>query len=111
GRGGQEKAGGKMTSAAIETPIPATAEPELGEWRCPNGHNSAIRPRLPEVMFHACGHYHPRSLRGMSSVSLVVFGTNRSVSTGTHIAWIASCTPPSTTADTAERRWSLRGRL
>jgi hypothetical protein len=34
-------------------------DPELGEWRCPNGHNSAIRPRLPEVMFHACGHYRP----------------------------------------------------
>lgn len=34
-------------------------DPEPGEWRCPNGHNSAIRPRLPEVMFHACGHYRP----------------------------------------------------
>lgn len=34
-------------------------DPELGEWRCPNGHNSAIRPRLPELMFHACSHYHP----------------------------------------------------
>ena len=48
-----------MKPGTIETTIPATAEPELGEWRCPNGHNSALRPRLPEVMFHACGHYRP----------------------------------------------------
>jgi len=41
----------------IETTVPATVDPELGERRCPNGHNSALRPRLPEVMFHACGHY------------------------------------------------------
>src|SRR5258708_4744187 len=37
----------------------ATADPEPWELRCPNGHDSAIRPRLPEVMFHACGHYRP----------------------------------------------------
>ena len=48
-----------MKSETIETTIPATVDPELGERRCPNGHNSAIRPRLPEVMFHACGHYRP----------------------------------------------------
>lgn len=35
------------------------AEPELGEWRCPNGHDSSIPPQLPEVMFEACGHYRP----------------------------------------------------
>lgn len=48
-----------MKARTIEATIPATTEPELGEWRCPNGHDSAIRPRLPELMFHACGHYHP----------------------------------------------------
>jgi hypothetical protein len=46
-----------MTSAAIETPIPATAEPELGEWRRPNGHDSAIPPKCPALMFVSCGHY------------------------------------------------------
>jgi hypothetical protein len=30
---------------------------ELGEWRCPNGHDSSIPPKLPELMFRACGHY------------------------------------------------------
>lgn len=35
----------------------ATAEPELGEWQCPNGHDSAIPPQLPELMFRACSHY------------------------------------------------------
>jgi hypothetical protein len=48
-----------MKARTIEATIPAAAEPELGECRCPNGHNSAIRPTLPELMFHACGHYHP----------------------------------------------------
>ena len=46
-----------MKSAAIETTIPATAEPELGECRCPNGHDSSIPPKLPALMFRACGHY------------------------------------------------------
>jgi len=46
-----------MKSGTIETPTPATAEPELGEWRCPNGHDSSIPPQLPELMFRACGHY------------------------------------------------------
>jgi hypothetical protein len=48
-----------VNSGIMEKTISATADPELGEWRCPNGHNSAIRPRLPEVMFHACAHYRP----------------------------------------------------
>jgi hypothetical protein len=32
-------------------------DPELEEWRCPNGHDSSIPPKLPELMFLACGHY------------------------------------------------------
>ena len=32
-------------------------DPELGEWRCPNGHDSSIPPILPELMFRACTHY------------------------------------------------------
>ena len=32
-------------------------DPELGEWRCPNGHESSLPPKLPELMYWACGHY------------------------------------------------------
>jgi hypothetical protein len=39
------------------TTAPLIAEPELGELRCPNGHNSAIPPSCPVLMFVACGHY------------------------------------------------------
>jgi hypothetical protein len=42
---------------AIATVIPEIAEPELGEPRCPNGHDSAISPRCPALMFVACHHY------------------------------------------------------
>ena len=48
-----------MKSGTIETTVPATAEPEQGEWRCPNGHDSSLPPRLPELIFEACGHYRP----------------------------------------------------
>jgi hypothetical protein len=46
-------------SGTIETAAPATADPELGEWRCPNGHDSSIPTRLPELIFEACRHYRP----------------------------------------------------
>jgi hypothetical protein len=46
-----------MKSGVIETVIPATAERELGEWRCPNGHDSAIPSRCPALIFVACRHY------------------------------------------------------
>ena len=46
-----------MKSGTIETTVPETAEPELGELRCPNGHDSAIPPRCPALMFVACHHY------------------------------------------------------
>ena len=36
------------------------ADPELGEPRCPNGHNSAIPPQCPALMFIACHHYNTR---------------------------------------------------
>ena len=39
------------------TTAPRIADPELSEPRCPNGHNSAIPPRCPVLMFVACGHY------------------------------------------------------
>jgi len=35
----------------------ATTEPELGRGRCPNGHDSSLPPRLPELIFETCGHY------------------------------------------------------
>jgi hypothetical protein len=35
----------------------AAADPELGERRCPNGHDSSLPPPLPELIFKACGHY------------------------------------------------------
>src|ERR1017187_6185080 len=34
-----------------------TNDPKLGEGQCPNGHDSSIPPKLPELMFRACGHY------------------------------------------------------
>lgn len=37
----------------------STADPELGEGRCPNGHDSSIPTRLPELIFEACPHYRP----------------------------------------------------
>src|ERR1039457_1703405 len=33
------------------------AMPELGEPRCPNGHDSAIPPKCPALMFVTCWHY------------------------------------------------------
>jgi len=41
------------------TSISDIADPELCSWRCPNGHDSSIPPRLPELMFQACRHYRP----------------------------------------------------
>lgn len=43
---------GNHAAAAYEA-----TDPELGEWRCPNGHDSSIPPKLPELMFRACSHY------------------------------------------------------
>ena len=48
-----------MNSGIMEKTISAIADPELGELRCPNGHDSSLPPRLPELMFRACGHYRP----------------------------------------------------
>ena len=39
------------------TTAPLIAEPELGEPRCPNGHDSRIPPQCPALMFVACQHY------------------------------------------------------
>jgi hypothetical protein len=39
------------------TTAPLIADPELGELRCPNGHDSAIPPQCPALMFGACHHY------------------------------------------------------
>jgi hypothetical protein len=44
-------------AGTIATAIPATTGPELGEPRCPNGHDSAIPPRCPALMFVTCSHY------------------------------------------------------
>jgi len=47
----------KVKSGTIEITDPETADPELGEPRCPNGHDSAVPPRCPELLFVACWHY------------------------------------------------------
>jgi hypothetical protein len=47
----------QVKSGTIATPIPSTTDPELGEPRCPNGHDSAIPPRCPALMFVPCHHY------------------------------------------------------
>ena len=44
-------------AGTIPTAIPATTDPELGEPRCPNGHDSGIPPRCPALMFVTCWHY------------------------------------------------------
>ena len=44
-------------AGTIARAIPATTEPEIGEPRCPNGHDSAIPPRCPALMFVTCWHY------------------------------------------------------
>jgi len=44
-------------AGTIATAIPATTDPELAEPRCPNGHDSAIPPRCPTLMFVTCWHY------------------------------------------------------
>lgn len=41
----------------IEITFPDTADPELGEPRCPNGHDSALPPQCPALMFVTCWHY------------------------------------------------------
>jgi hypothetical protein len=46
-----------VKSGATEAKIPETADPERGEPRCPNGHDSAIPPRCPALMFVTCWHY------------------------------------------------------
>lgn len=46
-----------MKSGTIETTAPLIAELEQGELRCPNGHDSAIPPRCPALMFVACRDY------------------------------------------------------
>ena len=44
-------------TGTIARPIPSTTDPELGDLRCPNGHDSVIPPRCPALMFVACRHY------------------------------------------------------
>jgi hypothetical protein len=44
-------------AGTIATPIPSTTNPELGEPRCPNGHDSATPPQCPALMLVACHHY------------------------------------------------------
>jgi hypothetical protein len=46
-----------VKSGTIETTAPLIADPELGDLRCPNGHDSAIPPRCPVLIFVACAHY------------------------------------------------------
>jgi hypothetical protein len=45
-----------ISDAPIYADADGIVDPELGEWRCPNGHDSSIPPKLPELMFKACGH-------------------------------------------------------
>jgi hypothetical protein len=46
-----------MKSGATETTILATTDPELGELRCPNGHDSSLAPRHPALIFVPCHYY------------------------------------------------------
>jgi len=57
-----------VKSGTIETTISATAEPELGERRCPNGHNSAIPPRCPALMLLRAAITLPKSRQTYCSV-------------------------------------------
>jgi len=44
-------------AGTIATAIPAATDPELGEPRCPNGHDSSVPPKCPALMFVTCWHY------------------------------------------------------
>jgi hypothetical protein len=50
-----------VEAGTILTEIPETTELELAEPRCPKGHNSAIPPRCPTLMFLACHHYNTQA--------------------------------------------------
>jgi hypothetical protein len=73
--GGIEDAEGKMKPGAIETTAPLIADPELGEVRCPNGHDSAIPVGIT-----------PRKRPGTSSALCVASAMHRWRSTGARIA-------------------------
>jgi hypothetical protein len=47
----------KVGNHAAGADADGIVDPVLGEWRCPNGHDSSVPPKLPELMFRACGHY------------------------------------------------------
>jgi hypothetical protein len=66
-----------VKSGAIETRVPETAEPWVGKVRCPNGHDSSIRPRRPALMlWPAITTAQKRS--GTSSASHAVFAMSHS---------------------------------
>ncbi len=47
----------RMSTHAATADADRIVDPELGEWRCPNGHDSAIPPKCPALMFVSCCHY------------------------------------------------------
>jgi hypothetical protein len=47
----------KLSTHAATADVDGIVDSELGEGRCPNGHDSSIPPKLPELMFRACDHY------------------------------------------------------
>jgi hypothetical protein len=95
-----------ISDAPIYADADGIVDPELGEWRCPNGHDSSIPPKLPELMFKAAAITLPRLL-GMSSALPVAFGTLHWRSIGVLIASLVVSKTQRTTVDTAERRWLI----
>lgn len=51
------QAEGEVKSGAVEATALLIADPQLGEPRCPNGHDSRIPPQCPALMFVTCWHY------------------------------------------------------
>jgi len=80
-----------MRSGAIEATIPANTEPELGENRCPNGHDSSIPPKLPELPMRREGPPMPFISVGsdMSQTSIVLKASPVIFARRTRVDWFS----------------------
>lgn len=95
-----------MKSTVVETPFPATADPVLYEWRCPNGHDSSIPTRCPALTYFACGHYATETTWNEFCITCGVRHEPFRIF-WTLTASLVLREIPRITADTAERRWSI----
>jgi hypothetical protein len=93
-----------VKSGTIETTIPATADPKLGEWRVLTATTQLYGQGCRKLCSTPAVTIIPRSLRGMNTALRVGSDMRRSVFTGTLIAGIVPCTTPRISAATAGRK-------